>query len=66
MSTNAGPNSRAGKPLNVGDACTIVGTILTVAQTTPETQAVVTVQLASSGNTVSVQAFDIAASTQTL
>jgi hypothetical protein len=31
MSTNAGPNSRAGKPLNVGDQATIVGTITAVA-----------------------------------
>jgi len=66
MSTNAGPNSRAGKPLNVGDTCTITGTITAVANTTPESTASITVTLYASGNSITVQALDIAASTQNL
>lgn len=66
MSQNSGATSQAGKPLNVGDQCTVLGQILTVAATTPTKNAVVTVQLSGSGNTVSVQAQDIGASTQTL
>lgn len=72
MSQNAGPNSRAGKPLNIGDGCTVVGTI---SSATPNTAGVITntgdtssivVTLAFSGLSVTVQAKDIAASTQTL
>jgi hypothetical protein len=65
MSVNAGPNSRAGKPLNVNDQVTVVGFITAIAAGTSN-QTVITVQLAGSGNSVSVQAQDCAASTQTL
>ena len=65
MSTNAGPNSRAGKPLNVGDQVTLVGTITAVATNVGPTT-VITVTLAGSGNSISPQAQDCAASTQTL
>lgn len=65
MSVNAGPNSRAGKPLNVNDQVTVVGFITAIAAGTSNTT-VITVQLAGSGNSVSVQAQDCAASTQTL
>ena len=66
MSTNAGPNSRCGKPLNVGDTCSITGTITSVANTTPESTASIVVTLYASGLSVTVQALDIAASTQNL
>ena len=65
MSTNAGPNSRAGKPLNVGDSVTVIGTITAVASNVGPTT-VITVQLAGSGNSISPQAQDCSASTQTL
>lgn len=65
MSTNAGPNTRAGKPINVGDAITVIGTVTAVAANVGNTT-VITVQLAGSGNTISPQAQDCAASTQTL
>jgi hypothetical protein len=56
---------RAGKPLNNGDAVTIIGTITAVSGTGPT--ATLTVTLAGSGVSVStVQGQDIAASTQTL
>jgi hypothetical protein len=65
MSVNAGPNSRDGRPVNTGDAATIVGTLGTVpANVGPTT--VIPVTLAGSGLVVNVQAQDIAASTQTL
>lgn len=65
MSINAGPNSRAGKPLNVGDAVTVIGTITAVAANVGPTT-VITVQLSGSGNSISPQAQDCSASTQTL
>ena len=65
MATNAGPNSRAGKPLNVGDQVTIIGLITAVAANVGPTT-VITVTLAGSGNTISPQAQDCAASSQTL
>ena len=65
MSTNAGPNSRAGKPLNVNDQVTVVGFITAIAAGTSNTTNI-TVQLAGSGNSVTVQAQDCGASTQTL
>ena len=66
MSVNAGPNSRAGKPLNVGDQVTVIGFITAIAPGTAVTTAV-TVQWAGSGNlSTTVQAQDCAASTQTL
>jgi hypothetical protein len=65
MSVNAGPNSRAGKPLNVNDQVTVVGFITAIAAgTSPSTN--ITVQLAGSGGSVTVQAQDCGASTQTL
>lgn len=66
MSVNAGPNSRAGKPLNVGDQVTVIGFITAIAAGTAVTTPV-TVQWAGSGNlSANVQAQDCAASTQTL
>jgi hypothetical protein len=65
MSVNAGPNSRAGKPVNTGDSATIVGTLGTVpANVGPTT--VIPVTLAGSGLVVNVQAQDIAATAETL
>lgn len=65
MSTNAGPNTRAGKPINVGDQITVIGTVTAVASNVGPTT-VITVSLASSGISISPQAQDCAASTQTL
>jgi hypothetical protein len=66
MSVNAGPNSRAGKPLNVGDQVTVVGFITAIAAGTSPSTAV-TVQWAGSGNiSTGVQAQDCGASSQTL
>ena len=65
MSVNAGPNSRAGRPVNTGDAATIAGTLGTVpANIGPTT--LIPVTLYGSGLVVNVQAQDIAASAQTL
>ena len=58
------PSSRAGKPINVGDSVTIVGTVTAVSGTGPEAD--LTVTLAGSGDSVTVDAFDVAASGQTL
>lgn len=59
------PSSRAGKPINIGDAVTIVGSVTAVSGTGPT--ATITVTLAGSGVSVStVQAQDVAASGQTL
>lgn len=59
------PSSRAGKPINIGDAVTIVGSVTAVSGTGPT--ATLTVTLAGSGVSVStVQAQDVAASGQTL
>jgi hypothetical protein len=55
---------RAGKPVNTGDGVTIVGTVTSTSSTGPSANVVV--KLAGSGNTVTVQAQDVAASTQTL
>ncbi len=60
----SGPCSRAGKPLNIGDQVTVVGFITAVTGTSDT--ATIAVTLASSGNSVNVQAKDCAASTQTL
>jgi hypothetical protein len=65
MSTNSGPNSRDGKPVNTGDAATIVGTLGTVPTNSGPTT-LIPVTLSGSGLVVNVQAQDIAASTQTL
>jgi hypothetical protein len=58
------PSTRAGKPININDQITVVGFVTSVAGTGPS--ATVTVQLAGSGNSVNVQAQDVAATTQTL
>jgi hypothetical protein len=64
MSVNNGPTSRAGKPLNVNDAVTVIGFITAITGT--GNTATITVQLAGSGNSISAQAQDCSASTQTL
>jgi len=64
MSVNNGPTSRAGKPLNVNDAVTVIGSITAI--TGSGNTATITVQLAGSGNSISAQAQDCSASTQTL
>lgn len=58
------PSSRAGKPINVGDNVTVVGTVSSVSGTGPT--ATVNVTGLGSGITVAVQANDVAASGQTL
>jgi len=58
------PSTRSGKPMNIADQVTIIAFITAVSGTGPS--AVLTVQLQGSGNSVSVQAQDCAASTQTL
>ena len=65
MSVNSGPNTRAGKPINVGDQITIIGFVTAVAANVGPTT-VITVTLAGSGNIISPQAQDCSASTQTL
>ncbi len=59
----AAANSRDGRPLNVGDQATVLGTIVSIAGGDTGT---VVVKLVNSGNNVNVQAQDIGASTQTL
>jgi hypothetical protein len=57
--------TRAGKPLQVGDAVSVIGTVTAVSGSGPT--ASVTVQWAGSGNTsANVQAQDVAAGGQTL
>ena len=65
MSTNSGPNTRDGKPINVNDQCTIVGFVTAVG---PQAgvNSLITVQLAGSQGIVVVQSQDVAATTQTL
>ena len=58
------PSTRAGKPINVSDAATVIGTVSAVSGTGPS--ATVTITLAGSGNSVNVQAQDVAATGQTL
>lgn len=58
------PSSRAGKPINLNDAVTIVGTVTAVTGTGPT--ATLTITLAGSLTSVTVQAQDVAASGQTL
>jgi hypothetical protein len=66
MSVNAGPNSRAGKPLNVNDQVTVIGFITAITNPNNGPTATITVQLAGSLVSVNVQAQDVAASAQTL
>lgn len=58
------PSARSGKPINLQDAVTVIGTVTAVSGVGPS--AVLTVQLAGSGASVNVQAQDCSASTQTL
>ena len=58
------PSTRAGKPINISDGVTIEGFVTAVSGTGPS--ATLTITLAGSGNSVSVQAQDVGASTQTL
>ena len=58
------PSSRAGKPINTNDNVTIVGQVTAVSGTGPT--ATLTVTLAGSLTSVTVQAQDVAASGQTL
>jgi hypothetical protein len=63
--STAYPLSRDGKPINIGDTATILGTVTAVNGT--GSTAVLTVTLLGSGVIVStVQAQDVGASTQTL
>ncbi len=63
--STAYPLSRDGKPINIGDGVTILGTVTAVSGT--GSSATLTVTLAGSGVSVStVQAQDVGASTQTL
>jgi hypothetical protein len=63
--TAAVPCDRAGKPMNVGDQCTVIGFITAITGTGPT--AAVTVQWQGSNNiSLTVQAQDVAATTQTL
>lgn len=65
MSVNSGPNTRDGKPINVNDQATVAAFVTGVAANVGPTT-VITLQLQGSGNTVTVQAQDISATTQTL
>jgi hypothetical protein len=60
------PSSRAGKPINVGDSVTLVGSITTLNTGTPSVSQTLTVTLAGSGLVITCQAQDVAASTETL
>jgi len=60
----SGPCTRAGKPINIGDQATIVGTVTAVTGTSDS--ATVAVTLSFSGNSVNVQAKDVSATGQTL
>jgi acyl-CoA hydrolase len=62
--STSGPCTRAGKPINIGDTVTVTGAVTSVTGTSDT--ATVAVTLYVSGNSVNVQAKDIAASTQTL
>ena len=62
--SNSYPSARNGKPINVGDQCTLVGTVSSVSGTGPT--ATVNVTLAGSSTAVAAQANDVAASAQTL
>lgn len=58
------PSARSSKPINIADQCTIVAFVTSVSGTGPTASVVVSLQ--GSGTSVTVQAQDIAASTQTL
>jgi hypothetical protein len=58
------PSSRAGKPINIGDSCTLVGTVTAVSTSGPT--ASLTITLSGSGLVITAQANDVAASGQTL
>lgn len=56
--------SRDGKPMNVGDALTVIGCVTEVSGTGPA--AIIEVQLAGSGILIAITAQDVAANTQNL
>lgn len=58
------PVARTGKPINVGDAVSVVGTVASVSGT--GSTATVVVTLLGSQTNVNVQAQDVGASAQTL
>lgn len=64
MTTGQQANSRDGKPLNVGDNVTLIGTITAISGYGPG--ATITVTLAYSGSSINAEALDCAASQQTL
>jgi len=57
-------NSLSGKPMNVGDQVTIVGSITAISGYGPT--ATISVKAFNSGNSLSVQANDCGASTETV
>jgi hypothetical protein len=65
MSVNSGPNTRAGKPINVNDQITVVGFVTNVGAQAG-VNSLITIQLAGSGLSIVAQAQDCAASAQTL
>jgi hypothetical protein len=65
MSTNSGPNTRDGKPINVNDQATLAA-FVTVVPTNVGPTTLITVQMQGSGLILQVQAQDISATTQTL
>ncbi len=57
--------ARTGHIINIGDSCSVAGTITGLADGTSANNVVVTILL-DSGSSVNVKSSDIAASTQTL
>ena len=58
------PIARTGKPINIGDTVTVLGTVASVSGT--GTGAALTVTTLGLNSSISVQAQDVGASTQTL
>jgi len=58
------PISRAGKPINLGDQVTVLGTVSAVTGTGSD--ATLTITLVGSGGSISAEARDVGASSQTL
>ena len=54
---------RAGKPINVGDQATVVGTVAAISGSGPT--ATITFTLSTTNTNVTVKAQDVAATTQT-
>ena len=65
MSVNSGPNTRDGKPINVGDQATLVGFVTAIGPQAGNAS-LVTLTMQGSGLSIQVQCQDVAASTQTL